>query len=87
MRLQVWWYMPLIPVLGRQRQVYCCEFKVRLVYKTSSGQPGMLHRVTLSQKPKTKKKKNCVEHLSLDKVSLLWQAPESHSFPFSIWDS
>jgi hypothetical protein len=28
-----WWYMPLIPALGRQRQA---EFKARLVYKVSS---------------------------------------------------
>ena len=28
--------MPLIPALGRQRQVDLCEFKANLVYKTSS---------------------------------------------------
>ena len=25
---RVWWYTPLIPTLGRQRQTDLCEFKV-----------------------------------------------------------
>ena len=28
-----WWPMPLIPALGRQRQVDLCEFKASLIYK------------------------------------------------------
>ena len=28
--------MPLIPALGRQRQVDLCEFEVNLVYRASS---------------------------------------------------
>ena len=28
--------MPLIPALGRQRQVHLCEFKASLVYGASS---------------------------------------------------
>ena len=31
-----WWHTPLIPALGRQRQVDSCEFKTSLVYRTSS---------------------------------------------------
>ena len=31
-----WWHTPLIPGLGRQRQVDLCEFKVSLVYRVSS---------------------------------------------------
>ena len=27
--------MPLIPALGRQRQVYLCEFEASLVYRAS----------------------------------------------------
>jgi hypothetical protein len=27
-----WWRRPLIPALGRQRQVKLCEFKASLVY-------------------------------------------------------
>ena len=26
--LKVWWYMPLVPMPGRQRQADLCEFKV-----------------------------------------------------------
>ena len=29
-----WWYRPLIPALGRQRQADLCEFKASLVYKS-----------------------------------------------------
>ena len=32
---------PLMPALRRQRQVGLCEFKASLVYKVSSGQPGV----------------------------------------------
>ena len=34
----VWWWghMPLIPALWRQRQADLCEFKVSLVYRTST---------------------------------------------------
>jgi hypothetical protein len=39
--------MPLIPVLGRQRQAYLCEFKASLVYRGSSGKPGLLYREIL----------------------------------------
>jgi hypothetical protein len=39
--------MPLIPALGRQRQVDVCEFETRLIYRVA-GQPG-LHREALSQ--------------------------------------
>ena len=30
------WHMPLIPTLGRQRQVELCEFEGSLVYRASS---------------------------------------------------
>ena len=29
-----WWYTPLIPALGRQRQVNLYEFEANLVYKS-----------------------------------------------------
>ena len=29
-----WWCTPLIPALGRQRQVDLCEFEASLVYKS-----------------------------------------------------
>ena len=31
---ELWWCTPLIPALGRQRQVDLCEFKASLVYKS-----------------------------------------------------
>jgi hypothetical protein len=31
-----WWHIPLIPALGRQRQVGVCEFEASLVYRVSS---------------------------------------------------
>ena len=44
--------MPLIPVLGKQRQTDLCEFKASLVYITSS-RPAR-DTETLSQKKKKK---------------------------------
>jgi hypothetical protein len=35
-KAQPWWYTPLIPALGRQRQAELCKFKSSLVYKVSS---------------------------------------------------
>ena len=32
----LWWHIPLIPALGRQRQEDLCEFKTSLVYRGSS---------------------------------------------------
>ena len=29
-----WWHTPLIPALGRRRQVDLCEFEASLVYKS-----------------------------------------------------
>jgi hypothetical protein len=39
---------PRMHVAGRQRQVGLCEFEVSLIHKASPGQPGLLHRKTLS---------------------------------------
>ena len=39
--------MPLIPTLDRQKQVDLCAFEASLVYRVP-GQPGLLHRETLS---------------------------------------
>ena len=37
-KARVWWYRPLIPALGRQRQMDLCEFKASLVYKVEDRQ-------------------------------------------------
>ena len=34
--IQMWWCIPLIPELQRQRQVDLCEFETSLVYRASS---------------------------------------------------
>lgn len=36
-RDQVWWCMPIIPVLGRQKQTNLCKLKSSMVYIASSG--------------------------------------------------
>lgn len=47
----VWQHMPLIPTLGRQRQVDLFEFEARLVFTVSSRTAGELQNgETLSQK-------------------------------------
>jgi hypothetical protein len=48
-------YTPLIPALGRKRQVDLCEFQPNPVYRASST---MLHREALSGKTKQKKPKS-----------------------------
>ena len=35
-RVGWWWHTPLIPALGKQRQVDLCEFEASLVYRASS---------------------------------------------------
>ena len=55
---QVWLGMPLIPALGRQKQVVLCEIKVSLVYTVSSrpavatGDPVLkIHPLKITKKP------------------------------------
>ena len=38
---QVWWCMPLIPALVRQKQGDIYEFEASLVYKVSPGLPEL----------------------------------------------
>ena len=52
----VWWCTPLIPALGRQRQVNS-EFKASLVYKVSSRTARATQRNSVSKNQKKKKKK------------------------------
>jgi hypothetical protein len=55
---QVWWCTPLIPALGRQRQVDLCEFKAVLgLWSESRIARALLHRNSLSQKQNKQNKK------------------------------
>ena len=49
--------MPLIPALGRQRQVDLCEFKASLVYRASSRTARAVTQRNPVSKNKRKKKK------------------------------
>jgi hypothetical protein len=52
----MWWHMPLIPALWKQRQAYLSEFEASLVYIVSFRTARVTQK-TLSQKKKKKKKK------------------------------
>ena len=47
--------MPLIPALGRQRQMDLCEFEDSLVYRASFRQSPRLHRETVSRETNKQK--------------------------------
>jgi hypothetical protein len=49
--------MPLIPVLGRQRQTDLCEFKASLIYRLSSRIARATQRNPVSNKTKQNKTK------------------------------
>jgi hypothetical protein len=51
-----WWCTPLIPALGRQRQVDLCEFEASIVYRASARTA----RAIWSDPVSKKKKKLCV---------------------------
>ena len=50
----MWWYTPLIPALGRQRQTDLWEFKDSLVYRGNSRTKICREPVSKSQKLKVK---------------------------------
>ena len=55
--------MPLIPALGRQRQVDICEFEASLVYKVSPRTARALQRNTVLN---TKKKKKLINSMVIN---------------------
>jgi hypothetical protein len=68
-----WWYTPLIPALGRQRQVVS-EFKASLVYKVSSRTARAIQRNPISKNQKKKKKKK-KETNKPQTIYSMWTAP------------
>jgi hypothetical protein len=60
-----WWHMPLIPEIGRQRQVIS-EFEASLVYKVSPRTTRVTQRKPCLEEPKKKKK------IWISKVSFYW---------------
>jgi hypothetical protein len=52
-----WWKLPLIPALGKQRQVELCEFKARLVYKAQDSK-DYIEKTCLEKQNKAKTKEN-----------------------------
>jgi len=54
---QAWWHMPLIPALGRQRQVDFGVHKVSLFYRVSSRTSRATQRNPVSKKQKQTNKR------------------------------
>jgi hypothetical protein len=54
---QTWWCTPLIPALGRQRQVDLCEFEASLLYKVSYRTARATQKNQKERKKKRKKEK------------------------------
>ena len=54
----VWWHMPLIPVLRRQRGRQISEFEFSLDYKVSSRTARAKQRNPVSKKKQTNKQTN-----------------------------
>jgi hypothetical protein len=50
-------HMPLIPALGRKRQMYICELKASVVYRASSWTAKATQRNPIAKTKKTKKKR------------------------------
>jgi hypothetical protein len=81
---RAWWYTPLIPALGSQKQAWSTEWV--------PGQPG-LHRETLSPKKKKKKKRGRGKRIRSLKSSLAtlqvwlawttWNPVYTHTLPCS----
>ena len=64
---------PLIPALGRQRQVNLCEFEANLVYRVSSRTArSVTHRNPVSKNQK--RKKIFIKDLTCDQTSSAWTA-------------
>jgi hypothetical protein len=57
---RAWWRKPLVPALGRQRQVDFEEFEASLDYKVSARTARAIQRNPVSKNQKKKKKKKKV---------------------------
>ena len=55
----MWWRMPLIPTLRRQRQVNLCEFESSLVYIDSSRIARAIY-IYIERDPVSKFQNKCI---------------------------
>lgn len=68
----------MILVLGRQRQVYLCDVKARLVYMANS-RATMLHRETLPQTNKNKQTNNPLNSYRAESLPCILSPQSSNS--------
>ena len=71
--------MPLVPVLGRQRQADLCEFEANPVYVVSFRTARATQRNPVLKKPKTKKQtRNPIRppnHSAITYMQRIWVRP------------
>jgi hypothetical protein len=58
------WCTPLIPVLGRQRQLDLYEFKANLVYRASSRTARAIQRNIVSKNKTKQNKTKQMDHIA-----------------------
>ena len=76
----MWWHMPLILILGRQRQVDLCQFKASLVYFENSETPRVIERPCLKNKTKTKQHVQIHVHIYAHMNMNIYMNPWFYSF-------
>jgi len=65
----MWWYLPLIPELRKQRQADLCKFKTSLVYIASARPARTIYYMrlclkNLKKKKGKKKRRKLTQHLN-----------------------
>ena len=65
-----WWYIPLIPALGRQRQLDLSEFKASLVHRVSSRTVKATQRNPILKNERERERKKERERTNLLSVQI-----------------